>query len=55
MEDYHCIVCDRPLGQEGFFGSIMEVKVSLCKEHAEECNAECKGCAHATTCVMARH
>lgn len=52
MEDYHCIVCDAPLEGSDFLGTIMGMTVSLCREHAEDCNRDCSKCAMAGVCEI---
>jgi hypothetical protein len=49
-----CIICSRPIGTGGFIGTIKDMSVSFCKEHADSCKRECERCMHAVDCPVFR-
>jgi len=45
-----CIICGKPVSENGFIGTIKDISVSFCEEHAKDCKTSCDVCVHAETC-----
>ena len=52
MEVHRCIICNRAIGPDGFIGTIKDMSVSFCREHAESCKRECEKCVHSVKCPV---
>ncbi len=47
-----CIICNKPIGTDGFLGNIKDIKVSFCGKHSDECKQNCDSCVHANVCPV---
>lgn len=47
---HSCMVCGKPIGKDGYMGTIKEMSVMFCREHANSCLENCDKCVHASAC-----
>ena len=51
-EKHACIICNKPIGSKGFVGTIKDMSVSFCEEHADGCKERCDSCVQAEDCPI---
>ncbi len=50
MAETRCIICGKPVGENGFVGTVKDMKVTFCEEHVNVCKSDCESCVYYTKC-----
>ncbi len=49
-----CIICGKQVGENGFIGTIKDISVTFCEEHARDCQSSCESCVHSSRCPVSK-
>jgi hypothetical protein len=52
MSVRNCIICNTSTSNGGVLGSIGDITVALCREHAGVCTMRCEGCGYSSVCSV---